>query len=229
MSVVGQFAGGVAHDVNNMVTVVLTCTDLLERRLPEGHPARAETAEITAAAERASALAKQLLGFARRTPSVRSPFDVADVVKRSEWLLSRAAGPEVEIVIALSASDHRVIGDARLFEQVLINLTINARDAMPEGGRVEIATVDAMDADGARALELTVRDTGVGMDEATRQRALEPFFTTKGAAEGTGLGLSVAVEIIEGMGGEITLDSAPAQGTTVRIRLPIHVLAPNKA
>jgi signal transduction histidine kinase len=217
MRAIGDLAAQVAHDVNNMAAIVSANTNLLiTELLPCGHPAVAVAETIRQAVERAVALTKRLMVFARTQASNSVTVDLHAVFRSAEPLLRGLAGSHVEIELVPGAQAPYVSGDPMEMEQVLVNLVANARDAMPEGGRITIETAD----DPQGALLLTVRDTGVGMDESTRARVFEPFFTTKSAAVGTGLGLSVVCGVVEAMGGSITVESRPGKGTIFRFCLP---------
>jgi signal transduction histidine kinase len=228
MQAFGEFAGSVAHDFNNMITVVLASASTLERRLAKGDSAREEVKAIREAGERAADLTRKLLTFARRQPTRRSVVDLHEVIARIEPIVRRVVGKPIELTLSLQAARSRILADAPQLEQAIVNLAANARDAMPDGGTVSISTADLPDAvvrTRARAprphVELSIRDTGIGMDDATKARALEPFFTTKPVGQGTGLGLSVVFGIVEAMGGVLSIDSAPGQGATFRLWLPL--------
>ena len=230
MEAVGRLAGGVAHDVNNLLTVVMSASSVLAGDLPEDSPLHGEVHDIRQAVERGSALTRQLLAFGRKELRAPERLDVHAVVVNVERLLSRALGGGVQLEIRRSPGDQHVMADACQLEQVLVNLAINSRDAMPRGGTLVIATsVRTLDAAAGAALELSagdyvaleVSDNGVGMDETTRSRAFEPFYTTKGPLEGTGLGLSTVYGIVRQSGGAVTLTSAPGKGTVVTILLPV--------
>ena len=214
MEAVGQLAGGIAHDFNNLLTVIggnimlLSSGDLS----PE---AREYAGEIAGAAERAGAMTRQLLTFSRKQELKLDSLDLNEVVENVLHLLRRLLGPAVEIELDLQRDLPHVVADAGQLEQVLINLAVNARDAMPDGGRLTLAT----GIDGG-AISLRVTDTGIGMDDATRARIFEPFFTTKEAGEGTGLGLSTVYGIVRQSGGQIRADSTPGEGTTLSVSLP---------
>ena len=229
MEAVGRLAGGVAHDFNNLLSVVLNATQALTDELPPESPLREEIADIRHAVERGAALTRQLLAFGRKEARAPRLLDVHEVVVGVERLLSRALGRGMQLEIHRGAGDTRVMVDASQLEQVLVNLAINARDAMPDGGSLHVTTeLRALHGEAASALgipagdyvTLEVRDTGVGMDETTRARAFEPFYTTKGPLEGTGLGLSTVYGIVRQSQGAVTLQSVPGAGTTATIHLP---------
>ena len=229
MEAVGRLAGGVAHDFNNLLSVVLNATQSLTDELPPESPLREEVGDIRQAVERGAALTRQLLALGRK--EVRAPrlLDAHEVVTGVERLLARALGRGMQLEIRRGDGDTRIVADASQLEQVLVNLAINARDAMPEGGSLSITTerrtlrddeASALGIPAGAYVALEVRDTGVGMDDTTRARAFEPFYTTKGPLEGTGLGLSTVYGIVRQSHGAVTLRSAPGQGTTVTIHLP---------
>ena len=229
LEAVGRLAGGVAHDFNNLLSVVLNATQALADELPHDSPLREEVGDIREAVERGAALTRQLLAFGRK--EVRAPrlLDAHEVVTGVERLLSRALGRGMQLDIRRGDGDTRVLVDASQLEQVIVNLAINSRDAMPDGGTLHITTerrtllgeaASALGIPAGAYVTLEVRDTGVGMDDTTRARAFEPFYTTKGPLEGTGLGLPTVYGIVRQSQGAVTLQSAPGQGTTVTIHLP---------
>ena len=215
MEVVGRLAGGVAHDFNNLLTVINGFTELALSNTPPGTPSRWLLEEIRKAGDRAALLTGQLLVYSRQQPMQRSQLDLNGLIQELERMLQRLVGAEVELMTELEPKLPPVDVDPALLQHVLVNLAVNARDAMPQGGRLSIATRKAR----AGAV-LMVSDTGVGMDEATKSRIFEPFFTTKEVGKGTGLGLATVHGIIEQFGGDITVLSAPHQGTTFAIFLP---------
>jgi two-component system cell cycle sensor histidine kinase/response regulator CckA len=229
MEAVGRLAGGIAHDFNNLLSVILSYTEMLklDRRLPE--PLRAEIDEIAKAGARAAALTRQLLAVGRRQVLAPRVLDLNDVAQGLEGMVGRVIGEDVELEYRLE-SRAKVRVDPGQMEQVLLNLVVNARDAMPKGGRMTVETVDVeLDASGAAELDgvkpgrhvrLSVTDTGEGMDEATQARIFEPFFTTKGHGKGTGLGLSTVFGIVKQSGGDIRVTSQPSRGTTFEVYLP---------
>ncbi len=230
MEAVGRLAGGIAHDFNNLLTAILGYCQLLERQLEHDEVSRKDVEEVRRAAERAASLTQQLLAFSRkqvlRVQSVNLNAVVADVEK----LLRRMIGEDIELVTVLRGHVAPVRADPNQLQQVLVNLAINARDAMPKGGRLTIATAqvepDDPDTrehpptDGGRYVALEVSDTGLGMDAHTRAHLFEPFFTTKDVGKGTGLGLATVYGIIKQFGGYIWVHSEPGQGATFKIHLP---------
>jgi two-component system, cell cycle sensor histidine kinase and response regulator CckA len=229
MEAVGRLAGGVAHDFNNLLSVVLNATQAMTDELPPASTLREELDDIRQAVERGAALTRQLLAFGRKEVHAPRLLDVHEVVSGVERLLARALGRGMQLEIRHGGGSARVMADASQLEQVLVNLAINARDAMPDGGSLTITTgLSRLSGEAAAALGLAdgeyvtleVRDTGIGMDETTCARAFEPFYTTKGPMEGTGLGLSTVYGIVRQSQGAVTLQSAPGEGTTVTIHLP---------
>jgi signal transduction histidine kinase len=227
---VGQLAGGIAHDFNNLLTVILGHAHLSLRQCEPGSPLRKPLEEITRAGERAAELTRQLLAFGRKQVLRPCVLNLNDVIQPLETMLRPMLGERIAMKLHLAPSLAPVEADRTQLEQVLINLAGNARDAMPEGGVIEILTGE-IEVDGAYALpegpiapgryvQLTFRDSGHGMDEATRKRIFEPFFTTKAKGKGTGLGLSTVYGIVRQSGGYISVSSAPGKGTEFRILLP---------
>ena len=231
MEAVGKLAGGVAHDFNNLLTVILGRCTILLPRLQEGTPVHRGVALIHQTAQRAAALTRQLLAFSRKQVLKPQALDLTAVVDEIMPMLRRLIGENVELATRLAPSVRRVRADLSQIEQVIVNLAVNARDAMPNGGRLTLETREVdLDAafvrrhDGARVgphVQLTVRDTGIGMDAATLSRIFEPFFTTKGPGQGTGLGLSTVYGIVRQSGGSVWVESQPGQGTTFGICLPV--------
>ena len=227
MEAVGRLAGGIAHDFNNLLTVILGRSHALRGARAEDDPVRREADVIAETAERAASLTRQLLAFGRRQVLQPKVLDLNEVVLQLEALLRRLIGEQIELVIALDPRLGRVRADPAQIEQVIINLAVNARDAMPRGGRLTIETADAPSLSsvetGAAAVphvRLSVSDTGVGMDAATQRSVFEPFFTTKAAGHGTGLGLATVYGVVEQSGGRIAVDSAPGNGARFDIHLP---------
>ncbi|MCA9509729.1 MAG: PAS domain S-box protein, partial [Myxococcales bacterium] len=214
MDAVGQLASGVAHDFNNLLMVVASYAELLAERLPTGED-RDAAEEILRAAAKGEGLTRQLLAVSRPSASTPDTVQLNDVVRGIQGILTRLVGESVQVEVALDAALPAVHADAGHLEQILVNLAVNARDAMPSGGRLEIATHAR---DGAAALRIA--DTGVGMDETVRERAFEAFFTTKQRHSGTGLGLYVVYSVVSQMDGGIRVESAPGEGTAIEIELP---------
>ncbi len=231
MEAIGRLAGGVAHDFNNLLTAIIGYTDLISERLPAEDQSAKDVAEIRRAADRAASLTRQLLAFGRKQFLNPTVLDLNETVSGLLEMLPRVIGEHIRTTARLSGDLARVKADASQMEQVFVNLVLNARDAMPMGGHLSIETanvelhLDRIAAEGltltpGRYVMLTIADTGVGMDAETRARAFEPFFTTKPTGKGTGLGLATVYGIVDQSGGGISLDTAPARGTTVRIYLP---------
>src|SRR5438876_4172361 len=229
MEAVGQLASGVAHDFNNLLTIIKGYSSLMIDRNPGGPDSHAAR-EIQQAAERAAALTHQLLAFSRKQTLQPRVLDLNTIVHGLEMMLRRVLTENVELVIQPAVDLGFVKADPVQMEQVLINLVVNARDAMPKGGRLVIATapheVVASSGEGESLIRagsyvtLSVSDTGMGMDAATRARIFEPFFTTKEVGKGTGLGLATVYGIIKQSNGHIEVESEPGQGTTFRVSLP---------
>jgi PAS domain S-box-containing protein len=221
MEALGRLAGGVAHDFNNILQTVLARSVSLSRRLPKGHRAQREVVEIRKAGRRAAALTGQLLAVSRAQVLNARVVDLNEILSDTVGMLRRALGEELELVMDLHPDPVFVKVDSDRMVQVLLNLAVNARDAMPGGGRVaiETRTVAKGPAEHMGAALLTVRDTGSGMDEATQARIFEPYFTTKGE-KGTGLGLSTVYGIVQQSAGSIRVESRPGEGTSFIIRLP---------
>ncbi|HEX5899545.1 MAG TPA: PAS domain S-box protein [Solirubrobacteraceae bacterium] len=212
---VGQLAGGVAHDFNNLLSVILTCVGFATRELPVDHPVRDDVEEIGRAADRAAALTRQLLMFSRREVVKPEVLDVGGLLRDLERLLNRTLSERIALRITVGPGLLPVLADRAQLEQVLVNLAVNARDAMPEGGTLAIAVAGLSD-----GVRITVVDDGTGMAEEVRDRAFEPFFTTKGPGEGTGLGLATVHGIVTDSGGTVEIKSALGKGTSVAIFLP---------
>ena len=211
---VGQLAGGVAHDFNNLLSVILSCVNFAEEELAEDSPVRDDVLEIGRAAERAAALTRQLLMFSRREVVTPEVLDLGVLVRDLESLLGRSLSERIELEIRCEDRLPPVLADRSRLEQVLLNLAVNARDAMPDGGRLTISVRRA-----GEGVEVAVADQGTGMPPEVQDRAFEPFFTTKGPGEGTGLGLATVHGIVTDSGGTVALDSSSA-GTVVRFVLP---------
>ena len=221
MEAVGQLAGGIAHDFNNLLTGILSYTDLVLEELRPGEPVRGDLEQIRHAAQRAAALTRQLLAFSRRQVLQQQVLSLNGCVAELDAMLRRLLGADVTLETELDPGLWYVQADPGQLEQVLVNLVVNARDAMPAGGRVTISTANLPLSQGSY-VTLGVSDTGTGMDGPTQARIFDPFFTTKEPGKGTGLGLSTVYGIVEQSGGHITVESAPGQGSTFTIFLPRH-------
>jgi len=218
---VGQLAGGIAHDFNNFLSVIRGYARFIVDGLNEDEPLRGDAIEIEKAAERASRLTSQLLVFSRHEVVPLRVVDVAEVLGGLTSLLARTLGEDIALRTDVERPLRRVDADPTQIEQVLVNLAVNARDAMPSGGelRIELANV-AEGPDGAPGIRLTVRDTGTGMSRDVVEHAFEPFYSTKPKGEGTGLGLATVYGIVTQTGGTIEIESAPGAGTTIEVLLP---------
>ena len=230
MDAVGRLAGGVAHDFNNLLTAILGYTALLEAQLPGDDPGHGPAREIRRAAERAAALTRQLLAFSRRAPAASKLVRIDAVVADLERMLRRLIGEDIELATNLAAEPGRVLIDPGQLEQVVVNLVVNARDAMPHGGRLAITTGNLhLHASEPRSgslppgayVSLAVSDNGEGMDDTVRARLFEPFFTTKAPGRGTGLGLSVIWGIVQDAGGTVLVESRPGHGSTFTVLMPL--------
>ena len=230
MEAIGQLAGGVAHDFNNILGVIVGYADMLLRDLPPGHPGVRRLEQIHRAADRATALTRQLLAFSRKQILQPRVLDLNAVVVEVEAMLVRLIGASIQIVTVPAADLGRVKADPGQVEQVIVNLAVNARDAMPQGGKLIIETANVSLDDTFRRLHpgaqtgphvmLAVSDTGCGMDALTLPRIFEPFFTTKDKGKGTGLGLSTVYGIVKQSGGYVAVYSEPGRGTTFKVYLP---------
>ncbi|MGQ0588048.1 MAG: ATP-binding protein [Sphingosinicella sp.] len=219
LQALGQLTGGIAHDFNNLLTVIQGSADMLRRPGIKDDKRMRFAEAIVQAASRAAALTGQLLAFARRQPLQPEVIDVNDLICGMVDLLDRTLGERVNVVTALGPSACSVEADRAQLESALLNVAVNARDAMPDGGDITLATALCDELEG-RMIAISVRDSGLGMDEETLGRAIEPFFTTKGTGEGTGLGLSQVYGFATQSGGDVRIDSAPGEGTTVTLLLP---------
>jgi len=230
MEGIGRLAGGIAHDFNNLLTVIAGRIYLLMSELPAGHAMRRDLQLIEQTGERAAALTRQLLAFSRKQILAPVVLDLNEVVTSMKQLLERVLGEDIDLIIDLDPSLDRVLADQGQLEQVILNLAVNARDAMPDGGQLvlESSNVEVDDTYVRQHVELppgpyvalAVTDTGIGMNAETLARIFEPFFTTKEVGRGTGLGLATAYGIVKQSNGHITVYSEPGDGTTFRVYLP---------
>jgi PAS domain S-box-containing protein len=226
MEAVGRLATGIAHDFNNLITVLLGYSDELIDEAPPNSTMHAAALEVRRAADRASALTQQLLAFSRRQTTVAHTVNLNQVIIDMEDLVRRLIGPEIRLEIFLQADLAAISGDDQQIGQMLINLIVNARDAMPGGGKLTVTTANIelghehVDVIPGPHVALFVTDTGVGMTREVKDRLFEPFFTTKETGQGTGLGLSMVQAIVRQMRGHIIVDSEPGQGTTFRVYFP---------
>jgi two-component system cell cycle sensor histidine kinase/response regulator CckA len=233
LEAVGQLAGGIAHDLNNMLAAILGFSEFLSQSLEPDDPRHEDVAQITRAAGRSASLTRQLLAFARREMIQPRSLDVNAVVRRTEGMLRPVLGPNIELIFKLPAAIGTVYADPAQIEQIVMNLVLNARDAMPQGGTVTIETMSLVLGRSAvptplrgelpqlgRYLMLSVSDTGHGMDPVTLQRIWEPFFTTKPVGQGTGLGLASVYGAVKQSGGFVWAESEPGRGTVVGVYWP---------
>ena len=239
MEAVGRLAGGVAHDFNNLLTIINGFSEILLAKLPEDDARREPASAIRDAGERAAGLTQQLLAFSRKAIIEPKVIDLNEVVGSISKMLSRLIGEGIMLTTRLYPQLYRVKVDRGQMEQALVNLALNGRDAMPDGGRLTIQTMNtSLQAEDAASrperrpgnyVELSVSDTGAGMSDEVKARVFEPFFTTKGLGKGTGLGLATVHGIVEQSGGYVVIDSAPGRGTTFRIFLPATTEVPAPA
>ena len=235
LEAIGRLASGVAHDFNNILMSIMGSADLLLMEARPGDPARAEAEEIKESVQRGAGLTRQLLAFSRRQASNPRLIELGDVISGMDTMLRRLIGPEIDFELVRPPAGVTVIADPAQIQQVVLNLAINARDAMPEGGRLT-ARIDEVELDEPAAMihvegkpgpyaRLSVTDSGMGIDESARARLFEPFFTTKEQGKGTGLGLSIVYGIVKQSGGYISVVSEPGRGASFIIHLPVATAA----
>jgi CheY-like chemotaxis protein len=231
MEAIGQLTGGIAHDFNNLLQIINGYSDMIREDLPHGHNARPSLDEVLTAGTRAAELIRQLLAFSRQQVMNMQTLYLNDLLTKLSKMIHRIIGEHIEFEFIPGRSLGLVRADSGQIEQVIINLCINARDAMPEGGRLMIETSNVfingeycgthLEAEPGRYVLLCITDSGVGMDEATQARIFDPFFTTKAVGQGTGLGLSTAYGIVRQHGGIINVYSEPGRGSLFKIYLPV--------
>ncbi|MGX1317426.1 signal transduction histidine kinase/CheY-like chemotaxis protein [Bradyrhizobium sp. USDA 377] len=228
MEAMGQLTGGVAHDFNNLLTPIVGLLDMFQRRGIGGEREHRLIAGAAQAAERAKTLVQRLLAFARRQPLQAVPVDIGRLVAEMGDLISSTTGPQIQVTVDAPEGLPEAMADPNQVEMAILNLSVNARDAMPDGGKLRISakarTVERVHASGLTPgtyVCISVADTGIGMDEETLAHAVEPFFSTKGVGQGTGLGLSMVHGLASQLGGALTIRSAVGAGTTVELWLPV--------
>ena len=231
MEAIGLLAGGVAHDFNNILSIIIGYASFLDAKITDGDPLKEKVSRILVAGEKAANLTQSLLAFSRKQSSVFAPCNINDLVYGFQKMLSRLLTEDIELRLNLSVEEMVVMADKGQVEQVLMNLVTNARDAMPNGGKILISTIPCELDEGFVKLHgfgepgsyllLSVEDTGMGMDEKTRVHIFEPFFTTKEVGKGTGLGLAMVYGTVKGHNGFINVYSEPGHGTTFKIYLPM--------
>ncbi|HJR34428.1 MAG TPA: ATP-binding protein, partial [Gemmatimonadales bacterium] len=229
LEAVGHLAGGIAHDFNNLLTVIQGSVQVLREELPPGDPLLLETEWIESAAVRGSALTRQLMDFARQKRTPRARVELNRVAENSLVLLERLLGSRVRLIKRLDPAGAPVTADGSQLEQVIMNLVLNARDAMPQGGTVTVSTsrishlqwpAESPCHGLTQVVRLRVEDTGTGMDEATQRQIFRPFFTTKAPGSGTGLGLAIVETVVKRSGGCVEVTSRPEVGTTFDVYFP---------
>lgn len=232
MEAMGQLTGGVAHDFNNLLTPIIGFLDVLQRRLDSDERALRMVDAALASADRAKTLVQRLLAFARRQPLQPKAVDPREVLTGMRDLIASTCGPRVKVRLDLPKELPPVRADRNQLEMAILNLAVNARDAMPDGGTLTLAAslatpLEGVALSGSEHVKMSITDTGVGMDEETARRAVEPFFSTKGIGKGTGLGLSMAHGLMAQLGGSLAIHSRKGVGTSIAIWLPLSDLAPS--
>jgi DNA-binding NtrC family response regulator len=227
LEAVGRLSSGIAHDFNNLLMAIIGCSELALRKLEEDHPARKFVEAVRDSANRGSSLSNQLVTFSRKKEVAPEVFELNEMVEQSRRLMQPLLGEQIVFKMRLDERELNTLCDRSQLEQVVLNLVVNARDAMPEGGAITLSTGvrDVEDSqsslDPGTYVTLSVSDEGVGMSQETISRAFEPFFTTKPVGKGTGLGLSTAYGIVKQADGDIVIDSEPGEGTSITISLPM--------
>lgn len=228
MEAIGQLSGGIAHDFNNLLMAILSSLELAKKRLPEDPKLARFIENAVQGANRGASLTQRMLAFARRQTLNAEALSVPNLVSGIKDLIRRSLGPSIEVTIDIARDIDPILADANQLEAAMLNIVVNARDAMPNGGALfitarnaEIAGGNDHDLASGRFVCLAISDTGAGMDEETLSKAKEPFFTTKGVGKGTGLGLSQVHGLLEQLGGRLVLKSAPGSGTTAELWLPV--------
>ncbi len=230
LEAIGRLAGGVAHDFNNLLTAILGYAGVLLQRMPKNNSDREKVFQISGAAERAAELTRQLLAFSRKQVLSMRPLDLNPVIADFEKILRRLLGVDIELMTIFDPSLGQVMADANQIEQILLNLAVNARDAMPQGGKLTMETANVAldekcalthpDVEPGQYVMFSVADTGIGMDAATRSNIFDPFFTTKELGKGTGLGLSTVYGIVKQHKGHVSVSSEPGGGSVFKVYLP---------
>ena len=236
MEAMGQLTGGVAHDFNNLLTPIIGSLDMLQRRQIGGEREQRLIGGALQSAERAKTLVQRLLAFARRQPLQASAIDVSKLIEGMADLVASTSGPQVRVVVHAAADLEPATGDLNQLEMAVLNLAVNARDAMQDGGTLTLSAAnESIGQSHNSKLEpgeyvcLSVADTGIGMDKATLDRAVEPFFSTKGIGKGTGLGLSMVHGLAAQLGGGMTISRWPGLGTKVDLWLPVSAIKPERS
>ncbi|NOY45802.1 MAG: PAS domain S-box protein [Deltaproteobacteria bacterium] len=226
LAAVGQLATGIAHDFNNLLLAITGYAELASQEKGLSERARSRLNDLVRVGFRAADLVRQVLDFSRGTGSEKVPLNLVPLVKETAKMLERTLPDEIRVVVLLDGTDVRVVGSAVEIQQVLMNLAVNARDAMPDGGTLTLSLRTLPSNQGPGWAEIAVSDTGVGIPAEIRERVFEPFFSTKEAGQGTGLGLAQVAGIVNQHGGRVELESEPGRGTTVRVFLPLRAAGP---
>ena len=231
MEAVGRLAGGIAHDFNNLLTSILGFSRLVYDKLDDGHPLREDLEEVLRAGDRAAMLTRQLLAFSRKQMIQAQPVNLNTIVVDMDKLLRRTLGEDIELVTLIDCDDATVKADPGLIEQMIMNLAVNSRDAMPHGGKLVIRTTrinldegycgDHVEVQPGEYAVLSVRDTGIGMTDDVREHCFEPFFTSKEKGKGTGLGLTIVYSVVKQFGGFLDVITGPQAGTEIAVYFPV--------